>query len=197
MLSPAAIRAAGGKARTGQAMVETVIALLFVFFAFLAVFQYVDNLRAKMLLEYAAFRCARARTVGYNDYKLLKTARLATISAAGKSLVKDESGDRLSTGDILARMRTYLSSRDDGAARNILDFDYWNDGRTPMPDVQLTGGKIEVETQQLRPQFFDMSSYFDGGRAVYSPSAGNHGDEPEMDLRGSAAIEAHYPDYLQ
>ena len=197
MPSPAAIRAAGGRARTGQAMVETVIALLFVLFAFLAVFQYVDNLRTKMLLEYAAFRCARARTVGYNDYKLLKTARLATISAAGSSLVKDESGDRLSTGDILARMRTYLSSRDEGAARNVLDFDYWNDGRTPMPDVQLTGGRLEVETEQRRPQFFDMSSYFGGGRAVYAPSAGSHGDEPETVLHGTAAIEAHYPDYLQ
>ena len=56
MSSPAAIHAADGRARTGQAMVETVIALLFVLFAFLAVFQYVDNLRTKMLLEYAAFR---------------------------------------------------------------------------------------------------------------------------------------------
>ena len=106
-------------------MVETIVALLFALFAFLAVFQYADNLRTKLLLKYAAFRCARARTVGYNDYKILKTARLATMSAAGESLAKTDAGKSLSTGDMLARMHTYISSRHDGAARNILDFDYW------------------------------------------------------------------------
>ena len=178
-------------------MVETVIALLFVLFAFLAVFQYADNLRAKLLLKYAAFRCARARTVGYNDYKILKTARLATMSAAGQSLVKNDAGRPLSTGDMLARMRTYISSRHDGAARHILDFSYWDNGRTPLPQIDIVGGMIEVETRQRRPQFFDIFAYFGGRRAVYDTSPEGGDDAPEFDLHGRAAIEAHYTDYLQ
>ena len=75
MRRAAASRAGNRPARRGQAMVETIIALLFALFAFLAVFQYADNLRTKLLLKYAAFRCARARTVGYNDYKIMKGIR--------------------------------------------------------------------------------------------------------------------------
>lgn len=55
MRRAAASRADTRSARRGQAMVETIIALLFALFAFLAVFQYADNLRAKLLLKYAAF----------------------------------------------------------------------------------------------------------------------------------------------
>ena len=178
-------------------MVETIVALLFVLFAFLAVFQYADNLRTKLLLKYAAFRCARARTVGYNDYKILKTARLATMSAAGESLAKTDAGKPLSTGDMLARMRTYISSPHDGAARNILDFDYWENGRTPMPQIYISGGKIEIETRQRRPQFFDIFAFFGGGRAVFDTSSENGDDAPDFNLHGRAAIEAHYTDYLQ
>jgi len=178
-------------------MVETIVALLFALFAFLAVFQYADNLRTKLLLKYAAFRCARARTVGYNDYKILKTARLATMSAAGESLAKNDAGKPLSTGELLARMRTYISSRHDGAARHILDFDYWENGRTPMPQIYMSDGKIEIETRQRRPQFFDIFAFFGGGRAVFDTSSERGDDAPNFDLHGRAAIEAHYTDYLQ
>ena len=189
------MRADWAKAQKGQAMVETIIALLFALFAFLAVFQYADNLRTKLLLKYAAFRCARARTVGYNDYKILKTARLATMSAAGRSLIMNDLGHPLSTGDLLARMRTYLSSHDDGAARCVLDFDYWGNGRTPMPQIVISQGKVNVETRQKRPQFFDIYSYFGGGRAVHDPSEDD--DAPSLNLTGHSAVEAHYTDYLQ
>ena len=197
MRRAAASRAGNCPARRGQAMVETIVALLFALFAFLAVFQYADNLRTKLLLKYAAFRCARARTVGYNDYKILKTARLATMSAAGESLAKNDAGNPLSTGDMLARMRTYISSRHDGAARHILDFDYWENGRTPMPQIDISGGKIEIETRQRRPQFFDIFAFFGGERAVFDTSSERGDDAPDFDLHGRAAIEAHYTDYLQ
>ncbi len=177
-------------------MVETIVALLFALFAFLAVFQYADNLRTKLLLKYAAFRCARARTVGYNDYKILKTARLATMSAAGACLTKDDEGDVLSTGAQLSRMKTYLGSSHDGAARNILDFDYWNDSIMPMPKIRNAGNMIIVETEQRRPQFFDILSFFSSKRAVYDVVPGEI-DRPLLTLQGEASIEAHYQDYLQ
>ena len=184
----------GRRNRAGQAMVETIIALLFVLFAFLAVFQYADNLRAKLLLNYAAFRCARARTVGYNDYKLLKMVRLATMSAAGECLVTDDSGGPLATGGLRARMKTYLGCRFDGAARNVLDFDYWQNDRTPEPICRLSGNKLIVTTEQRRPQFFDVFTFFGGSQSVFSPE---DDDRPTRNLHGEASIEAHYPGYLQ
>ena len=178
-------------------MVETIIALLFALFAFLAVFQYADNLRTKLLLKYAAFRCARARTVGYNDYVVLKTLRLATMSAAGKSLVKNDYGRPLSIREELAQMSQYLACEYETINQNILNFEYWKNDRMPMPQITIHGGKVEVETRQRRPQFFDIFAFFGGGRAVFDTSSESGDDAPGFDLHGRAAIEAHYTDYLQ
>ena len=71
--------------RKGQAMVETILVLFFLFLAFYVVFQFADNLRARLLVDYAASRVARARTVGMNDYMLEKTADIATMAAAGST----------------------------------------------------------------------------------------------------------------
>ena len=60
--------------KAGQAMVESILVLFFLFLAFYTVFQFADNFRAKLLVDYAASRVARARTVGMNDYMLEKTA---------------------------------------------------------------------------------------------------------------------------
>ena len=152
--------------------------MLFVLLAFMAVFRYADNLRAKLALEYAAFRCARARTVGYNDYKILKTARLATMSVAGECLVEGPDGTKLSTGSMAGRMSAYLSSRNDGEAGNILDFEHWADDVTFLVRPKLSGSEITVEVDQRRPQAFSVE---DGERAL---------------LRGECTMEAHYPSYL-
>ena len=56
--------------KAGQAMVESIFVMIFLFLAFYAVSQFADNFRAKLLVDYAASRVARARTVGMNDYML-------------------------------------------------------------------------------------------------------------------------------
>lgn len=177
----------------GQAMVETVIALLFVMIAFLYVLQYVDNLRAKLSLDYAAMRCARARAVGYNDYKLRKTSRLATMATAGECRTRNDAGSPLSTGGMLGRLNTYLSSRNDAEARCILDFDYWDAAVTQDPRVTRSGDEITVRVDQRRPQLFNPLA-FSGGEPAAS---GDMNGAPRLDLSGEFTIEAHYPAYLQ
>ena len=44
-------------------MVETILVLFFFLIAFFLVFQFADNLRARLLCDYAAGCVARARTV--------------------------------------------------------------------------------------------------------------------------------------
>ena len=183
-----------GRRKAGQAMVESAVVLVVLFVAFFLALQYADNLRAKLLAEYAAFRCARARTVGYNDYKLLKTARMAMLSASGKCRTTDDEDRPLSTGALVSRMGLYLGSVNEGQARTVLDCQYWDDDATRVDEPTVSGGRITVKVEQSRPQFFDLAN----------PSAGAvdaNGVTPSGATRahlvGESSIEAHYPEYLQ
>ena len=49
-----AARKLGRSHKAGQAMVETILVLFFLFLAFYTVFQFADNLRARLLVDYAA-----------------------------------------------------------------------------------------------------------------------------------------------
>ena len=180
--------------KAGQAMVESAVVLVVVFIAFMLALQYADNLRAKLLVEYAAFRCARTRTVGYNDYKLLKTARISTLSAAGKCRTRDDEGNPISTGGVVSRLGLYIGSSNENQARQTLDFTYWDRGATYVEKPVVGGNRITVRVGQDRPQFFD----------VMSPSAymlDENGEVPccvkRAHLVGESSIEAHYTEYLQ
>jgi len=97
--------------KNGQAMVETTIALIFVLIVFLALFNLADLTRAKLLVENASVKCARARAVGYNDFMLRKIARLATMPAAGRCLTPSDDGDgTLTRGARYHRIGDYLMS---------------------------------------------------------------------------------------
>ena len=64
-------------------MVESILTMIVILLIFLAVFNLSDQIRAKLFVENAAVKCARARAVGYNDFMLTKIARLSTMPAAG------------------------------------------------------------------------------------------------------------------
>ena len=180
--------------KAGQAMVEAAVVLGVLFIAFFLAIQYADNLRAKLLAEYAAFRCARARTVGYNDYKLLKTARVSTLAAAGKCLTKDDRGDPLTAGAMAHRMNLYLGSRHEGQAQAVLDFSFWDDGATRVEAPIVSGNRITVQVEQSRPQFFDLAN---PGAAASDSYGEIPADATRAHLVGEAAIEAHYTEYLR
>ena len=76
--------------RRGQAMIETVLAVLFITFVFLGLFQLSQMLTARILLDHAAARAARAKAVGFNAFMCRKAARVATIPIAGRRLWPDD-----------------------------------------------------------------------------------------------------------
>ena len=171
-------------------MIETVVVLFFFFICFFLAFQFADNLRARLLCEYAAGRCARAATVGFNDFMVEKTARIATMAAAGPCRTQDAGGNELRYRSWIARAPDYLECLYDAQARQVLDFDYWRDGRTQVSTVHA-GARIEATVTQMRPQVFSLPALFQG-RA--------DGDVRPLDdarISGTSAIEAHYPDWLQ
>lgn len=191
-MSPrASSRARSTRRRRGQALVETTVVLLFLLFAFFAVFQFVDNFRAKLLCEYAAGRCARSATAGFNDFMVEKTARLATMAAAGECLTQTDAGRELSASQCAARMGAYLECRDEAACRMELDFDYWRDGRTTVVCTR-SGSKIVARVTQRRPQFFDWTAWLSGTSAADDADGSS-----DATITGEATIEAHYPDWMQ
>ena len=185
-----AARKLGRAHKAGQAMVETILVLFFLFLAFYTVFQFADNFRAKLLVDYAASRVARARTVGMNDYMLEKTADIATMAAAGECHTKTDANERLSVGELIDRSGDYLACEYDAQARQVLDFELWRNGKT-QTICPLAGSKLTAHVIQLRPQFFDLGSYLSGTPPV------DKDDAPHARIVGEYSIEAHYPDWIE
>lgn len=105
-------------------MIETVLAVLIISFAFLVLFKLSHMLTGKILLEHAAMRVARARTVGLNDFMCLKAARVAVIPVAGKRLWPE--GDELDWSMELQRVPIYMLTADSSRALGVLDYEGWH-----------------------------------------------------------------------
>jgi hypothetical protein len=110
--------------RNGQAMVETVIAVLIITFAFLTLFKLSQLLTGKIMLEHAAMRVARARAVGFNDFMCRKAARVAVIPAAGKR-IWPAGADELNDSMELARIAIYMNTPNAGVANAVMEYEGW------------------------------------------------------------------------
>ncbi len=120
-------------ARRGQAVVETVLAVLIVSSVFVVLFTLSHRLTGKILLEHAAMRVARARTVGLNDFMCEKAARVAVIPVAGARLWPS-GADAIDETMELSRLSDYLQSEDEAHARGILDYEGWRSLRVTPGD---------------------------------------------------------------
>lgn len=164
--------------RSGQAMVEAIVALFFVCLVFFAVYEYASLLTARTVLDYAAARAARARAVGFNDFMVTKTVRVATMSTAGRCLVQDDRGGPLSTGTLVSRMGSYLERETEADVRGILDFELWDSAKLgwSCSDPGGPASPLALRVRQRRPLY---------------------GSAPLHALEGSAEIEGHASFYLQ
>ena len=171
-----------GSGREGQSMIETVIVLFFLCIVFFWVYEYTGLLTRHTVLDYAAARAARARTVGFNDFMITKTVRIATMSTAGACETKDDEGNGLSTGTLVSRMGSYLEAESEGDTKGILDFDLWDSDKLGWSADEPGGENAEltIHVWQRRPLY-------------------DTGDDAEdlHEVRGEAGIESHYPLYLQ
>jgi len=106
-------------------MIETVLAVLVVSFAFIVLFRLSYMLVGKVLLEHAAMRVARARSVGFNDFMCRKVARVALIPVSGKRLWPT-GDDAIDWNMELSRIPIYMSTRDESIARGVFEYEGWN-----------------------------------------------------------------------
>ena len=168
-------------------MVESVLVMLVILLVFLSLFNISDQIRAKLLVENAAAKCARARAVGYNDFMLMKIARLSTMPAAGKCLTLADDGDgMLPLPSRCGKIGDYLMSEYETQANAVLDFEYWQNGDT---SIQATSGNTPATATvtQFRPDDFSFG--------IFASEPKDRKDK--VDISATATVEAHYPDYLQ
>lgn len=171
--------------RKGQAMVETVVVMFFLCLVFFWVYEYANLLTAHTVLNYAAARAARARTVGFNDFMVTKTVRVATASVAGKCRSQDDSGDDLSTSTIISRMGSYLESEWESDTRGILDFELWDSDKLGWTADEPAGERAELTLRVWQRRPFYASDDDDVSCADLH------------EVAGEAGIESHYPLYLK
>jgi len=208
------------KNQSGQAMIETVFIVILTSLIFLALFQYADLFSSKIILTHAAARAARARTVGFNQWMMLKSARVASIPAAGHRIVPAYAGvdpaitaalqqnrvgdiwdlalhsNTRSPGVMLERGRIpeYMGTVNGPTAEYLLDYERW-DGLTLDVDegLNLDGtmpSEIEVNVRMRHPLLTSLAALING--ELRDP-----GTDEDIAIRGFSTIENHYPLYIE
>ena len=132
---------ASTRLRRGQAMVESLIVLLFLVAAFLFLYDFAFGAVARLLLENGAASAARADAVGLNGFQREKSLRVGMIPVSGRRLVPGDGRAVAPGAGELALVRTYLQARDWAEADGILDYEGW---RGLSHDVRRSGGTCRV-----------------------------------------------------
>ncbi len=196
-------------------MIESCLVIIFLCLLFLGLFQLVHAYVAREVLNHAAARAARAKTVGFNAWMVEKTMRVAAIPNAGRLLVPAVPGGntaldnalatlqpgalwdfalhstpRAATLDAeLARIPEYLASQNSPRAGNILNYENWNRVTTRITPSATTNF-FTVHTYQSHELLMDQQALYDGTLESMTTNSGS------IRLIGRYDIEAHYPLYL-
>lgn len=206
--------------RNGQAMIESVFVIILACLCFLSIFQYANLFSSKAILSHAAARGARARSVGFNEWMVNKSARVAAIPASGKRITPAFAGidpaisaaiSRNRVGDIwdlalrsntrspgtqleLGRVPDYMDSINDPTAENLLDYELWDvldvNIDEPLNLDGATPGTLSVTVRQRHPLLTSLAALAEG--ELRDPEEGEG-----IALEGLFSIENHYPLYIE
>lgn len=214
-------RGAGG-GRSGQAAVETLIAMLVACLLLFGLLQVAHGFAEREIMRHAAACAARARAVGFNDWMCTKVMRIAAIPASGKMLAPEEGAPRdgaladavsnLRHGALWdwavgarpenvgasfeeARIPDYLASANDPRAREILDYEGWHDisvSGLRGGSAATSGDIVSVKTAKRYPLSIFVRMLNDWAGFA----AGGADGLKALELRGTGEIESHFPLYL-
>lgn len=106
-------------------MVEAVLAVLIVAFLFWGLFRLSWMLLEKEMLQHAAMRVGRARSVGCNRFQCLKAARVAVLPVAGERLWPTADDPRAEEMSETALARMYMRTPDSSYADGLLRYENW------------------------------------------------------------------------
>ncbi len=209
-----------GGARRGQSLVESVFVILLLCLCFLAFFQYAHLFACKTILNHAATRAARARTVGFNRWMVEKSALVAAIPASGDRLTPPPAGlapavlaalqgnrvgevwDRAlitpaySAGSQieLARIPDFMDSVNAPTSQDILDYELWERTDVDLDEpLSLDGsapGTLSVTVRQRQPLLLSLG-------AMALGELRNADADETLAIEGYYSIESHYPLYME
>lgn len=167
----------------GQALIESCIVIGLICLLLMGLFQLAQLFMAQEILDYAAGRGARAKTVGFNDFMVTKTVRIGAIANAGALTVPERTGGGpwvQWTSQESPRTPFYLRY---GQLDSPLSYSLWDTISWSCPASDDDSLRFEVR-QDVPLMFF--SNVF---KAFFSASA--------VPMQGVADIENHCPLYLQ
>ena len=161
--------------RHGQAAVETVLAVVVLTVLFFWLLQLSQLVTARIMLDHAAARAARARAVGFNDFMCLKSARVAMIPVAGRRTWPEE-GDFTES----SRIPIYLCTDNEALARGVLEYERWPGMRV---SAESGGGVSPEATAEVSLEYPVMLGDLFPGKGG-------------LTVNGKAAVESHFPFYM-
>ena len=208
---------AASSGRSGQSLIETCLALFLICLLFAGFFQVSQILAAREVLQHAAARAARAKTVGFNQWMVKKCVRAALIPNAGRMLEPAYTNenqelrnmtDQLAPGPLWdrllaltpssaqydlerARIPQYLGSENASLAKATLDYERWQDD-----SIDYTKSVVAIGTNQ---------TVVDGGIQMTVEQKlpltvplhrGFYADD-SVKLAGEKTIESHFPLYIE
>lgn len=180
------VRRGGGpqglRRRNGQSLIESCLVLALVCLVFFGLFQISRLFAAKEVLQYAAERGARAKTVGFNRFMVHKTVRVGAIANAGRMLNPAPGGGPAREHALeSARIPLYLGAEYWGRLDAILKYEDW-DSIDVSPAASLGNGTLRLTLEQA----YALRSPFH--RAFYAADT--------VPLRAEVTLDEHYPLYL-
>lgn len=173
-------------------MVESIIVMLLACLVFFAVFQYAHLFACKTVLSHAAARGARARTVGFNEWMVRKSALVAAIPASGKRLAPQYSElngafvaavGKTDVGKLIdfalhsnlrangyaieaGRIPEFMESINEPSSQTVLDYAYWDRTDVDINETTIFNGEdgslLAVRVRQHHPLLIDRYAMEEG-----------------------------------
>ncbi len=188
-------------------MIEACLAMFIICLVFFGLFQVSQLAAAREILHHAAARGSRAKTVGFNEFMVSKSIRVAAIPNAGRIIAPEFINEDLTLRHMLAtmpkgqlwdevltdadpaslqrdleraRIPEYMASENHARSDFILDYEDWHSigWSTPRDNNEI----IELDVHQQYPLRIPMS------RAFYANT--------NVNLHGISSLENHHPLYI-
>jgi hypothetical protein len=203
-----------GTTRDGQSLIETCLAMLVICVVFAGLMQISQIFAAREILQHAAMRGARAKTVGFNQWMVKKVVRVASIPNAGKMLTPQFDNTDASLERLIAtntpgglwmsvlgrnpssiqyniekgRIPNYLASDNEAGSSSILDYEDWDTIHENI-DASALGSDSDALSPPLHVRIEqDYPLWVHWHEAFY--------DANTLALKADSYLENHYPLYL-
>lgn len=194
--------------RSGQSLIESALVVALMSLILFGLLEIARLFMAREVVNYAATVGARAHAVGFNDFMIFKTIRVAAIPAAGKIVTPQVAFTDPNAGLWQTRTPGYLWDFAVGSASPAsLQYSQIEQSRIPLYLGAENMAQLDpiLDYEDWNNQFFN--SYASGGDQVSTsvrqdvqlkfPFHSAFWAADEVREAGDATQDSHYPLYLQ